>query len=176
MTLDFGTAQIAALAVFGAIAVFFVITFTIIAVASRSSIATERVQSVGYAIRKPWFLFLVTLMVLTLAGLSFFLPYASGGEPAANVRVIGGQFFWSMSQEEFRAGDVVLFEVSSADVNHGFGLYDPDGQLIGSVQAMPGYVNDLRVTLDKAGSYTVACLEFCGVDHHVMIREFEVVG
>jgi len=39
---------------------------------------------------------------------------------------------------------------------------------------MPGYHNRLSVTLAMAGRYTVACLEFCGLSHHVMIREFTV--
>jgi cytochrome c oxidase subunit 2 len=64
--------------------------------------------------------------------------------------------------------------VTSADVNHGFGLYDPDGELLGSVQAMPGYTNHLDLRLDKPGQYLVACLEFCGLGHHEMASQFEV--
>jgi heme/copper-type cytochrome/quinol oxidase subunit 2 len=30
------------------------------------------------------------------------------------------------------------------------------------------------VTLEQAGTYTIACFEFCGLDHHAMIRELEV--
>jgi heme/copper-type cytochrome/quinol oxidase subunit 2 len=40
---------------------------------------------------------------------------------------------------------------------------------------MPGYHNRLAVTLEHAGRYTIACFEYCGLDHHVMIRELEVV-
>ena len=55
------------------------------------------------------------------------------------------------------------FDVTSIDVNHGFGLYDPDGHLIGSVQAMPGYHNQLDLTLDEPGVYRIRCLELCGL-------------
>ena len=41
-------------------------------------------------------------------------------------------------------------------------------------QAMPGYRNILNLTLNTPGEYTFACLEFCGVSHHVMIRKFTV--
>ena len=48
--------------------------------------------------------------------------------------------------------------------------------VLGNVQAMPGYTNDLRLTLDEPGTYLISCLEFCGRDHHRMFREFEVTG
>ncbi len=93
---------------------------------------------------------------------------------AARLRVVGGQFYWSLSPDRFRAGERVRFDVTSADVNHGLGLYDPDGHLVGSVQAMPGYHNKLTVTFAKAGRYTIACFEYCGLSHHLMIRELVV--
>jgi cytochrome c oxidase subunit 2 len=40
---------------------------------------------------------------------------------------------------------------------------------------MPGYHNKLTVTFEKAGRYTIACLEYCGLNHHKMIHEFEVL-
>jgi len=33
---------------------------------------------------------------------------------------------------------------------------------------MPGYVNRLRVHFERAGTYTVLCLEYCGMGHHRM--------
>jgi cytochrome c oxidase subunit II len=59
-------------------------------------------------------------------------------------------------------------------VNHGFGIYAPDGELLGSVQAIPGFHNRLDLTLDEPGSYFVGCLEFCGVGHHRMNRRLRV--
>ena len=65
----------------------------------------------------------------------------------------GGQFFWSLVPGRVRAGTRVRFDVTSIDVNHGFGIYDPNGHLVGSVQAMPGYHNKLDLTLDRPGVY-----------------------
>ena len=106
----------------------------------------------------------------------FFLPYSSGADVGAEMKVVGGQFYWSMSPPRVPAGTEVDFAVTSADVNHGFGVYDPDGHLLGSVQAMPGYTNHLDLRLDEPGSYLVSCMEFCGVGHHQMARQFEVVA
>ena len=141
MKLELGGPQAAVLAVFLAVVLAFAALFVVVGLASSFDVGLERVRSVGYAIRRPWFIFLVALVVITLSTLAFWLPYASGGKPATEVRVVGGQFYWSLSPDRFRAGERVRFDVTSVDVNHGFGLYDPDGRLIGSVQAMPGYLS-----------------------------------
>jgi cytochrome c oxidase subunit 2 len=39
---------------------------------------------------------------------------------------------------------------------------------------MPGFTNHLDLRLDKPGSYLIACMEFCGLGHHVMASRFEV--
>jgi hypothetical protein len=62
-------------------------------------------------------------------------------------------------------GMPVEFRVTTLDVNHGFSLYAPDGHLVAQTQAMPGYMNRLRITFDQPGTYTVLCLEFCGMSH-----------
>ena len=38
---------------------------------------------------------------------------------------------------------------------------------------MPGYVNRLRLRLDKPGRYKVLCMELCGMQHHEMRGAFE---
>lgn len=176
MSIHFGGVQIAVLAVFGAASAVLAAVFVAVALKSRRAVEFEGVRAVGYRLRKRWLIGIATTLALALAALAFFLPYASGGADATVVRVVGGQFYWSLSPSELRRGAHVVFEVTSADVNHGFGLYDPGGRLIGSVQAMPGYTNRLEATLDRAGRYTIACLELCGLGHHGMIRELTVVG
>lgn len=175
MDLRLGGPQIAILAVFSVIAVGFALLLLVVALRSRGGpVAPEEFRERAYRLRKRWLLLLAATLASALAALSFVLPYASGGENVVAVRVVGGQFYWSLSPEDLSRGQTILFEVTAADVNHGFGLYTPDGRLLGSVQVMPGYTNRLRVTLEQAGTYTVACLEYCGLDHHVMIRELEV--
>lgn len=175
MNLHYGGIQIAILVIFLVAALAFAALFVVVALKSRRDVPLERVRDVGYRLRKPWLIGLGTTLALVLAALAFFIPSSAAESPeATEVRVVGGQFYWSLSPDTFRRGEHVVFDVTSADVNHGFGLYDPDGQLIGSVQAMPGYHNRLAVTLEQAGRYTIACFEYCGLDHHVMIRELEV--
>ena len=80
-------------------------------------------------------------------------------------KVVGGQFYWSITPDRFRVGARVRFDVTSLDVNHGFGVYDPHGHLIGSVQALPGRHNELDLTLPVPGMYPVLCFVYCGLGH-----------
>ncbi len=68
----------------------------------------------------------------------------------------------------------VEFRVTSLDVNHGFGLYDPERRVLAQTQAMPGYVNRLQADLPVAGEYKVFCLEYCALGHHRMRARVEV--
>jgi cytochrome c oxidase subunit 2 len=177
LRLHFGDPQVALLIVLVVAAVLFGAAFVAIALQSRTSVPFERVQERGYWLRRHWLAALVAVGVWAV-GLTFFagMPYASGGAPRTVVRVTGGQFYWSIVPDRFTAGSRVRFDVTSADVNHGFSVYDPNGHLLGSVQAMPGYHNRLDLTLSTPGSYHVLCFEFCGVSHHVMQATFEVTG
>ena len=55
---------------------------------------------------------------------------------------------------------LIEFRVSSKDVNHDFAIYSPKGDIIAQVQAMPGYVNVLRVKFTEPGVYSALCLEY----------------
>ena len=175
LKLHFGEPQTALAIVFAVLALCLAALFVVVAAQTRSEVPFERVQRVGYWIRRRWLVFLALLGVSVVATSLFFLPYSSGAKPDVVVRATGGQFYWSLSPASVPAGTRVRFDVTSADVNHGFGLYDPDGELLGSVQAMPGFHNEMNVTLDKPGEYLISCLEFCGVDHHAMARSFKVL-
>ena len=97
------------------------------------------------------------------------LPYASGGAAGrTEVKVTAGQFFWSFAPDRVPVGTRVRFDLTSVDVNHGFVLYSPRGHLIGSVQAMPGYHNQLDLTMSEAGIYRIRCGEYCGLNHSTM--------
>ena len=175
MGLHYGTVQVAVGAVFAALALTFAVVFALVAVRSRSDIPYERVQGSGYWLRKRW-LALLTVVLVCVVGLSFFeLPYAGRASTATTVvKVSGGQFFWSLAPGRVAAGTSVRFDVTAVDVNHGFGVYDPHGRLLGSVQAMPGYHNELDLTLDEAGRYVIRCMEYCGLNHAAMEAFFTV--
>lgn len=175
MNLHYGNPQIAIGVVFAAIALLLAAVFVVIGVRAGSEVGSERVHDVGYWLRKRWLALLLVTGVLVVGISLFDLPYASGGAAGRTVvKVTGGQFFWSFVPNRVPAGTRVRFDVSSVDVNHGFGLYDPHGHLIGSVQAMPGYHNKLNLTLDEAGIYRIRCLEYCGLSHSTMESSFTV--
>lgn len=92
------------------------------------------------------------------------------------VDVVGHQWSWQIEPTTVEAGRSVEFRVTSADVNHGFALYAPDGRIVAQTQAMPGYTNKLLYTFTEPGSYTVQCLEYCGLGHAPMLAAIQVVA
>lgn len=175
--LTFSEPQVAIAIVFGVVAVALAALFVVIAVQARRDEPFDEVRTVGYRIRPWWLAFLVLVLTAGLAFSFFHLPYPSNAAgPARVVRVSGGQFYWSVSPQSVPAGSHVRFVVSAVDVNHSLGLYGPKGDLIGVVQAMPGYRNKLDLKLTDPGSYDFVCMEFCGVGHHRMFRSFKVTG
>jgi cytochrome c oxidase subunit 2 len=175
--LHFGDPQIAIAAVFAVIAVLLAGAFVTIGVQAGSDVSVERVHRFGYWLRNRWLALLVVVGVLVVGISLFDLPYASGGADGRTVvKVTGGQFFWSLQPDRVPVGTRVRFDVTSLDVNHGFGLYSPGGHLIGELQAMPGYHNKLDLTLNRRGTYLIRCLEFCGLNHATMEGRFVVAG
>jgi cytochrome c oxidase subunit 2 len=176
-------------------AVFLVSAVIVVSAFAAVALSTRRVRTVEYAkamrVRLVFFVslaaILVTFLVLTLPH----LPYTIDARgPDRIVHAVGKQYAWSLTEQtgptlatwdrDFSpvvtvpAHAQVEFRVTTLDVNHGFSLYAPDGHLIGQTQAMPGYMNRLRVTFDQPGTYTVLCLEFCGMSHHRMRGVIEV--
>jgi cytochrome c oxidase subunit 2 len=178
-----------------AFAVFLVSTVIVLVVFGVVARSTKMHRDINYAganrLRLLFFAslaaILLTFLVLTLPR----LPYAAEASvPDRIVLAVGKQYSWSLTEgtaptlanweEAFSpaitvpVGAAVEFRVTTLDVNHGFGVYAPDGSLVTQTQAMPGYVNRLRIVFDKAGEYTVLCLEFCGMSHHRMRAVVEV--
>jgi cytochrome c oxidase subunit 2 len=91
------------------------------------------------------------------------------------ISAVGHQWAWQLNPCPITAGETVEFRVTSADVNHGFGIYNAAGQLLAQTQAMPGVTNRLVHTFAEPGKYRILCLEYCGLAHHGMFAEFEVV-
>ncbi len=138
-----------------------------------------------YGYRYKYFIFICVVLAIAFIFTLPKAPYLKSipEKPVAEVNVTGMMWAWilqpvrgSLSPDELvlPARRVVEFNVTSRDVNHGFGIYTDKGELIGQVQAMPGYTNHLYMTFDKPGTYHVLCLEFCGVGHHAMMTTFKV--
>lgn len=126
------------------------------------------------------------LAVIVLIGVNYDtlgkLPYVSSlsapssGTAIQPVEAVAEQWAWTITPNAFTVGQTAEFHVSSKDVNHGFAIYDPDMRIVAQVQAMPGYVNVLRYTFTRPGTYRVLCLEYCGVAHHEMNADIKVAA
>lgn len=171
MTIQAIATLISAIGIAGMICVF-------LFVLSRSSPqrAYEEVQPRAYGIRKAFFIVLLVGFFAVPAFTLRHLPYAVEDESARVVDVVAHQWYWEVSSKEFQVGEEVLFRVGSEDVNHGFGVYDDSTRLIAQVQAMPGYVNELAVRFERAGTYRIMCLEYCGLAHHGMLVALTVTA
>lgn len=173
--LHFGGLQVVTLVVFGVIAFVILLVFAIAADMSRQDVPYEQVQRDGYWFRRRWLAFLAALVPIIVGIGVLTAPYAKGGgSDRTLVKVTSRQFYFTFDPPSVPAGAKVRFAVSSRDVTHAFGLYAPGGRLIGSVQAMPGYTNNLDLTLTQAGRYRVLCFEYCGLGHHAMQSTFSV--
>jgi cytochrome c oxidase subunit 2 len=131
----------------------------------------------------------VLLLFLTLP----LTPYPDEGVvPDRVIYVSGKQFAFKLSDKPIsredalddevflsikpiRAGELVEFRISAVDVTHGFSIYDRAGRVLTQTQAMTGYVNRLRHRFSESGVYPVLCFEFCGIGHHTMKTQLEVV-
>lgn len=154
-------------------------TFAFVALnASKEAVAYPPLQEKSYSVRAKFFWTLLVAGVLITVITTLDLPYAATrGDIPANavaVDVDGRQWFWQVSDTEFKTGDTVVFNVTAGDVTHGLGVYTPNMRMLGQTQAMPGYSNALQLTLDEPGTYKLMCMEYCGLAHHAMITEITV--
>jgi cytochrome c oxidase subunit 2 len=124
-----------------------------------------------------WGLAVVAFLVILLLATIFSTPYFDNtAEGSGNqiVRVDGVQFAWVIKPNRVRAGRPVEFRLHSKDVNHAFALYRGN-KLEVQVQVPPDHDQRLVHTFDRPGTLRVVCLEFCGVNHHLMQSQLRVV-
>jgi cytochrome c oxidase subunit 2 len=176
-------------------AVFVAATLVILAVFAAVARSARGSRALDYTrvnrLRMQFFVALAAILLLFLLMTLRRLPYpVEARTPDRIVNAVGKQYAWLLTDgagptlaswdRDFSpvvsvaAGTTVEFRVTTLDVNHGFSLYAPDGRLVTQTQAMPGYMNRLRVTFDQSGTYAVLCLEFCGMSHHRMRAVVEV--
>jgi cytochrome c oxidase subunit 2 len=123
---------------------------------------------------KRWLLIVATILVALLAATIWFTPY--GHSTPANAQIVhvdAQQFFWQISPAKVKVDEPVAFVTRSKDVNHGFGIFKGH-KFIAQIQVVPNQDSTLEHTFHHTGTYTVLCLEFCGVNHHGMVASFEV--
>ncbi len=149
-------------------------------VSTRTSTSYEDIAPKVAGLRRGLFYPLLILAIVAFVGSLFLLPYSQVrartiGEPEHTVNVQAQQWAWLFDPSpNVPVGKPVEFVVTSVDVNHGFGIYNEQGQLLTQVQAMPGYENRLIYQFDEAGTYKILCLELCGNVHHLMKADLTV--
>lgn len=125
-----------------------------------------------------WGLAVIVFLLAVLGGTIFQVPYfedtkaASAGQQ--QLKITGRQFAWTINPPRVRAGVETVVELRSADVSHAVGFYNPDDTLVQQVNILPGKVQRFTITFEHPGTYTLRCLEFCGLDHHLMEGNLQV--
>lgn len=86
------------------------------------------------------------------------------GDNEYNAYMLAFAFGYSPVNLEIPKGAKVHFYVTSQDVVHGFAIVGTDVNLM----AVPGEVNHITHTFDKAGDFLLLCNEYCGLAHEQM--------
>lgn len=142
----------------------------------RSTAQSREVDTERIAHReKAWLIVVACGLLALLLATIFVTPYGQTAPPGAQlVRVEARQFAFSPIPD-LKAGTPVEFRLHAVDVNHGFGVYTDDDEFILQAQVVPDLETTVVHTFDEPGTYKILCLEFCGLNHHGMVGQFEVV-
>ncbi len=167
------------------------IVFWRVAASTRNPVAALDMAT-AYRLRRRILFGSVIIVTVTLAATLSRTPYAREADfPERTVYATAKQFAFVFTNEPVRSeedlgrvasvtplvlplGALVEFRVTSLDVTHGFAIYTPAGEILTQTQAMPGYSNRLRVRFQTPGTYSILCLEYCGLPHHLMRSQFTV--
>jgi len=92
-----------------------------------------------------------------------------------NIRVADHKFEFPRDQLVIKKGQYVRFDVRSADLTYGFGLFRPDNSMLFQMQVVPGHANQIIWLFDEPGTYTVRSTEYSGPEGVGMIKKDAVV-
>lgn len=89
--------------------------------------------------------------------------------PGADIYMIARLWsFWPIL--ELEKDKTYRLHLTSMDYGHGFSLQPANI----NIQIVPGYEHVITVTPNQAGTYSVVCNEFCGINHHSMVGRIYV--
>ena len=109
---------------------------------------------------------LITSTLVVTAVLSGLVIYTRANAVQAErvIHITARKFDFSPDSITLKKGEPVVFEISSADREHGFNL-----RAFGvRANVSPGKVTSIRFTPDKTGKFTFSCDVFCGDGHEEM--------
>jgi cytochrome c oxidase subunit 2 len=135
-------------------------------------------------IEAGWLAVVVTVFVAVNVASIRYMPTvatahaATAPENVTRVDVSAQSWAFDLSQRKIEAGRPVRFSGRSTDTIHGFAVYHPDGRMLFTMMLMPGLKNPTSLvhTFREPGRYRVRCLEYCGIAHHAMQDELQVVA
>ena len=126
---------------------------------------------------------LMAIVLVTVASQSFATYSAFSTVPSSpttiHINVIAHQFAWTFVYANGYVSEdiayvpmnaIVVFNVTSRDVYHQFGL--PFFRV--KTDAIPGVYNPVWIQTTEPGTYTVQCFELCGAGHATMIGKLVV--
>jgi cytochrome c oxidase subunit II len=119
----------------------------------------------------------VALLILSLVRMHSAAPVAHDHmhHDQPQIRLVGHRWWWevqylgmspndtviSANEIHIPVGEPVTVELRSADVIHSFWIPN----IHGKVDLVPGHVNHITLTVNRAGEYVGQCAEFCGAQH-----------
>jgi cytochrome c oxidase subunit 2 len=122
----------------------------------------------------------VILAVLGVVTVSTGRALRSPARDPLVIQVVGKDWWWAAvypragivtaNEIHLPVGQPIEVRLTSDNVIHSFWV----PELAGKVDTIPGQVNVLRFTADRAGTYLGVCAEFCGLQHANM--HFQVVA
>ncbi|MFA5817418.1 MAG: hypothetical protein WC865_17590 [Bacteroidales bacterium] len=86
-----------------------------------------------------------------------------------DISVENHQFRLPSEKLVINVDDKVLFNVTSADLTYGFGLFRTDNSMLFQMQVVPGHRNDILWQFSKPGVYTIRSTEYSGPKGAAMI-------
>ena len=89
--------------------------------------------------------------------------------PGSDVYLIARLWnFWPIL--ELEKGKTYKLHLTSMDYNHGFSLQPANI----NIQVVPGFEHVMTITPNQAGTYSIVCNEYCGINHHAMVSRLYV--
>jgi cytochrome c oxidase subunit 2 len=92
-----------------------------------------------------------------------------------NIQMADHQFKFPSEKLVIKRGQFVRFDVRSADLTYGFGLFRPNNSMLFQMQVVPGHANQIVWRFDEPGTFTVRSTEYSGPEGIDMIKKDAVV-
>jgi cytochrome c oxidase subunit 2 len=92
-------------------------------------------------------------------------------DKVVNIQVENHEFLLPKERIVVHVGEMVLFDVRSADLTYGFGVFRPDNTMVFQMQVVPGHKNDVLWEFVEPGLYTIRSTEYSGPKGVGMIVE-----